>query len=69
MTVDDSLALLMLLHLPQENIELLGVTTTYCFTKVCSSPVLCAPLELNVFLIGTSKSGAGDYVGLGNAFF
>jgi len=32
--IDDSLALLMLLHLPQENIELLGVTTTYGFTKV-----------------------------------
>ncbi|ELR11232.1 uncharacterized protein ACA1_389530 [Acanthamoeba castellanii str. Neff] len=32
--VDDALALLMLLHLPKEDVELLGITTTYGYTQV-----------------------------------
>jgi hypothetical protein len=32
--VDDALALLMLLHLPKEDVELLGITTAYGYTQV-----------------------------------
>jgi inosine-uridine nucleoside N-ribohydrolase len=37
-TVDDALALLMLLHLPKEDVELLGITTTYGYTQVRRGP-------------------------------